>query len=54
MSFQVSALDAAPFAHLFGQSDAALATRGARAYVVDRSPGSPAASVSRTHRLASG
>ena len=41
MSFQVSALDAAPFAHLFGQSDAALATRGARAYVVDRSPGFP-------------
>ena len=41
MQFQVSALDAAPFAHLYRLSEAALAALGAKAYVVDRSPGYP-------------
>ncbi len=41
MQFRVLGLDAAHFQHLYGASDAALATLGARAYRVDRSPGYP-------------
>lgn len=41
MSFRVVALDAAPFQHLYGQSDASLASLGAVPYLVDRSPGFP-------------
>jgi hypothetical protein len=41
MSFRVSGLDPAPFRHLYGLSDEALAAAGARRYVVDSKPGFP-------------
>jgi hypothetical protein len=41
MSFRISGLDPAPFAHLFGLSDEALAAQGAKRYVVDKAPGFP-------------
>jgi hypothetical protein len=41
MSFRIQGLSPAPFRHLYGLSDEALATRGARRYAVDRRPGFP-------------
>lgn len=41
MSFRITGLDAAPFLHLYGLPDAALAAQGAIRYVADRSPGFP-------------
>ncbi len=41
MTFRVVALDSAPFQHLFGLSDAALAGAGVKAYRADRAPGFP-------------
>lgn len=41
MSFRVVGLDPAPFAHLYGMPDAALAARRARRITVDASPGVP-------------
>lgn len=41
MSFRVRGLDPAPFAHLFGASDAELAAWGATRHVVDAKPGYP-------------
>jgi hypothetical protein len=40
-SFRISGLPIAPFAHLFGLDDDALAARGAKRYVVDQKPGFP-------------
>jgi hypothetical protein len=41
MSFRITGLDPAPFAHLYGLSDEALAAHGARRYVADKAPGFP-------------
>lgn len=41
MSFRISGLDAAPFKHLYGLNDQALAACGARRYTVDQTPGFP-------------
>ena len=41
MSFRVSGLDPAPFRHLYGLSDEALAAHGVRRYVADVKPGFP-------------
>ena len=41
MSFQISGLDPAPFRHLYGLSDDALAREGARRMIVDSAPGFP-------------
>ena len=41
MSFRISGLDPAPFRHLFGLSDDALAAQGAKRYVADTKPGFP-------------
>ncbi|KIT14478.1 DUF1203 domain-containing protein [Jannaschia aquimarina] len=41
MTFQIHALSPAPFADLFGLSDAELAARNARRVVVDAKPGAP-------------
>jgi len=41
MTFRLSGLDPAPFQHLFGLSDDALARVAARRYAVDVSPGFP-------------
>ena len=41
MSYRIKGLDPAPFRHLFGMSDAALAQAGARRYIVDKNPGFP-------------
>ncbi|TZG27804.1 DUF1203 domain-containing protein [Sphingomonas montanisoli] len=41
MSFRLSGLDPAPFRHLYGLTDEALAEHGARRYVVDTAPGFP-------------
>lgn len=41
MSFRIHGLDPAPFRHLNGLSDDALAALGARRFVVDRKPGFP-------------
>ncbi len=41
MSFRITGLDAAPFAHLFGLSDDALAGHNAKRYVADTKPGFP-------------
>lgn len=41
MSFRISGLDPAPFAPLFGLSDAQLAEAGARRVLVDAMPGVP-------------
>jgi hypothetical protein len=41
MSFRISGLDPAPFRHLFGLPDEALAREGAERYRVDASPGFP-------------
>lgn len=41
MSFRLSGLDPAPFAHLYGLSDEDLAAAGARRYRVDKCPGFP-------------
>ena len=41
MSFRILGLDPAPFRHLVGLSDAALAAQGAKRYVVDANPGFP-------------
>ena len=40
-SFRVSGLPVAPFVHLFGLDDAALAARGVKRCVVDEKPGFP-------------
>ena len=41
MSFRVTGLDPAPFAHLYGLDDEALAGLGVKRYVVDARPGFP-------------
>ncbi|RZL53749.1 MAG: DUF1203 domain-containing protein [Sphingomonas sp.] len=41
MSFRIQGLDPAPFRHLIGRTDAALAAQGARRCVVDAHPGFP-------------
>ena len=41
MSFRITGLDSAPFLHLYGLSDAALAAHGAKRYVADKKPGFP-------------
>lgn len=41
MSFRITGLSPAPFRHLFGLDDAALAAHGARRVTVERSPGTP-------------
>lgn len=41
MSFRITGLDPAPFAHLYGLSDEALASHGASRYVADKAPGFP-------------
>jgi hypothetical protein len=41
MSFRITGLDPAPFAHLYGLSDEALAVHGATRYVADKAPGFP-------------
>lgn len=41
MSFRITGLDPAPFAHLYGLSDQALAAHGARRCVADKTPGFP-------------
>jgi hypothetical protein len=41
MDFRVLPLDPAPFQHLFGRDDAALAAVGIESRIVDRSPGFP-------------
>jgi hypothetical protein len=41
MSFRVTGLDPAPFRHLFGSSNAALAEQGVKRYLVDSKPGFP-------------
>jgi hypothetical protein len=41
MSFQISGLPVAPFAHLFGLSDAELAAHAALRQTADKSPGFP-------------
>lgn len=41
MSFRISGLSPEPFRHLYGLSDSALATVGARRYTVDSKPGFP-------------
>lgn len=41
MSFRITGLEAAPFAHLFGLSDDALARHNAKRYVADTKPGFP-------------
>jgi hypothetical protein len=41
MSYRVTGLDPAPFRHLFGLSDEALAAKGARRLVADAKPGFP-------------
>ena len=41
MSFRILGLDPQPFCHVYGLSDAALAARGARRYLVDQTPGFP-------------
>jgi len=41
MAFRIRGLSPAPFQHLFGRDDVALAAAGARRYVVDHAPGFP-------------
>lgn len=41
MSFRTTGLDPAPFRHLYGMSDAALAQHGAKRHVADSGPGFP-------------
>ena len=41
MSFRITGLDPAPFRHLYGLSDEALAAQGAVRYVADKKPGFP-------------
>jgi hypothetical protein len=41
MSYRVTGLDPAPFRHLYGLSDDALAARGAKRYLADAKPGFP-------------
>ena len=41
MSFRITGLDPAPFRHLYGLTDAELATQGARRIVADARPGFP-------------
>ena len=41
MSYRVSGLDPAPFRHLYGLSDDALAAHGVKRYVADAKPGFP-------------
>ena len=41
MSFRITGLDPAPFRHLYGLSDHALAERGVKRYVADAKPGFP-------------
>lgn len=41
MAFRISGLDPAPFRHLYGLSDDALAAHGAKRYVADAKPGFP-------------
>ncbi|WP_333570983.1 DUF1203 domain-containing protein [Sphingomonas sp.] len=41
MAFRVQGIDPAPFEHLMGLSDEALAERGIRRYTVDATPGFP-------------
>jgi hypothetical protein len=41
MTFRITGLDAKPFSHLYGLSDADLARHGAKRYHADESPGFP-------------
>jgi hypothetical protein len=41
MSFRITGLDAKPFEHLFGRSDAELSRNNAKRYVADAMPGFP-------------
>ena len=41
MPFRITGLDPAPFRHLYGLSDEALAVHGAKRYVADAKPGFP-------------
>jgi hypothetical protein len=41
MAYRVLGLDPAPFRHLYGQSEAALATQGVQRHVADAKPGFP-------------
>jgi hypothetical protein len=41
MNFRIRGVDPQPFVHLYGRSDAELATHGAVRYVADESPGFP-------------
>lgn len=41
MTFRITGLDSAPFEHLFGLSDDALAAHRAKRYVADEKPGFP-------------
>jgi hypothetical protein len=41
MSYRVAGLDPAPFRHLYGLSDEALAAHGVKRYVADAKPGFP-------------
>ena len=41
MPFRITGLSPEPFRHLFGLSDEALATHGAKRYVADKKPGFP-------------
>lgn len=41
MTFRITGLPAAPFRHLYGMSETALAAHGVRRYVVDEKPGFP-------------
>ena len=41
MSYRITGLDPAPFRHLYGLSDEALAAKGARRFVADAKPGFP-------------
>jgi len=41
MSYRVTGLDPAPFRHLYGLAEEALAAQGVKRYVADRKPGFP-------------
>lgn len=41
MSYRITGISSAPFEYLYGMTDEALSTHGARRYVVDEKPGFP-------------
>ena len=41
MSYRITGLDPAPFRHLFGLSEEALAAKGVKRYLADKKPGFP-------------